>query len=153
VGELSVEAAFRKWGDDLVRFATAMVGPSDAADVVSEAFASVLSGGEDRWCRVREPRAYLFRAVANAARMWARGGARRRRRELRWPVDTVVGELLADPSVRRALDGLSVRQRAALFVTYWLDASPSEAASMLGVSEGAVKRHLARGRAALREVL
>lgn len=150
---LSIEDAFRKWGDDLTRYATAMVGPADASDVVSEAFTAVLAAGDHRWEQVREPRGYLFRSVANAARMWARSGSRRHRREMRWPVEGVVGELVTDPAVRRALDRLSVRQRAAVFVTYWLDASPTEAASMLGVSEGAVKRHLARGRATLREVL
>jgi len=153
VAQLSIESAFRKWGDDLTRYATAMVGPADAADVVSEAFTTVLSAGDERWDLVRDPRAYLFRAVANAARMSARSDSRRRRREMSWPADMVVGELVRDPTVRRALDGLSVRQRGAVFVTYWLDASTAEAASMLGVSEGAVKRHLARARAALREVL
>lgn len=48
---------------------------------------------------------------------------------------------------------LSTRQRATVILTYWEDLTPGEVAGRLGVSEGSVRRHLARGRSKLREVL
>lgn len=146
-----------KWSDDLVRYATALVGPDDAADLVADAFTTLLVRGDHGWNGVRDPHSYVFRSVTNEARMLARGRSRRRRRETGWSAATSShasrGELLRDPSVRVALDGLSVRQRAVIFLTYWEDLGPGEVGRRLGISEGSVKRHLARGRTALREVL
>ena len=69
------------------------------------------------------------------------------------PAVIAQGELLRDPAVVAAVAQLSVRQRAAVFLTYWEDLGTVEVARRMGVSEGAVKRHLARGRSVLREVL
>ncbi len=52
-----------------------------------------------------------------------------------------------------AVVGLSQQQRACVYLTYWNDLSPAQAADWLGIGEGSVKRHLARARANLREVL
>jgi RNA polymerase sigma factor (sigma-70 family) len=57
------------------------------------------------------------------------------------------------PEVLEAMGGLSAQQRAAVVLSYWEDLTPSEVAERLGISEGSVRRHLARGRAKLREVL
>jgi DNA-directed RNA polymerase specialized sigma24 family protein len=149
----SLEDAYAMWADELTAYATALVGSADAADLVADTFAAQLRRGEFSWAQVRDPRAYLFRSVTNAARMHHRGSSRRRARELRWPPSGPQGELLGDPAVLAAVGALSVRQRAAVFLTYWEDLGPAEVAQRLGVSEGAVKRHLARGRSALREVL
>jgi RNA polymerase sigma-70 factor (ECF subfamily) len=151
--DVSVEEAFRKWADDLTRYATALVGPAEAADLVAESFATVLALGDRRWAQVREPRGYLFRAVSNQARMMRRSRVRRERRELAWTAEPVRGELLADPAVRGALDQLRVQQRAMMFLTYWEDMSPAQIAALLDVSEGAVKRQLARARSTMRKVL
>jgi RNA polymerase sigma-70 factor (ECF subfamily) len=150
---LTVEEAYRKWADDLVRYGTAVAGPCDAPDVVAEAFASVLAGGQDAWDAVREPRRYLYRAVLNAARARARSRGRRERREWRVGVATPVGESLSDPGVVAALARLSPQQRAVVFLTYWEDLRPADVAAVLGISEGSVKRHLARARSSLREAL
>lgn len=149
----TVEEAYLKWADELTRYATALVGPADAPDLVADAFAAVLARGDEAWQAVGTQRGYLYRAVTNAARMAARSQLRRRRRELRWPPELVTGELLADPRVRRALDGLSVQQRATTYLTYWHDLAPESVADLLGITPGAVKRHLARARSNLREVL
>jgi DNA-directed RNA polymerase specialized sigma24 family protein len=152
--ELTIEEAYRKWADDLVRYATVLAGPSDAADIVAEAFATILARGPQAWGAVREPRPYLFRAVLNAARMRARSRGRRERRE-RGVVDGVGGsaELMSDPAVARAVAKLSVQQRAVVFLTYWEDLRPADIAVFLQVSEGSVRRHLARARSSLRKVL
>ena len=153
VTAMSIEDAYKKWGDDLVRYATALAGPADAPDLVAEAFTTVLARGDGAWVTVDEPRAYLYRVVTNSARMSARSGLRRRARELRWRTEGVTGELLVDPRVQQALDHLSVRLRAVVYLTYWHDLAPSAVASLLSISDGAVKRHLARARSTLREVL
>ena len=60
-----MRAVYRKHADDLTRFATGLVGPSDAADVVSEAVLSCLSSPS--WASVIEKRSYLYRSVYNKA--------------------------------------------------------------------------------------
>ena len=107
---VTVEEAYRKWGDELVGFATALVGPADVPDLVSEAFAAVLVRGEAFWSTVATPRVVLVPVDHQRGRMAARSGLRRRARELRWSAHPVAGELLSDPVVRRALDRLNVQQ-------------------------------------------
>ena len=62
-------------------------------------------------------------------------------------------ELLTDPAVRQQVGRLSVMQRAVVYLTYWEDLTPAAVAARLDVSEGTVKRHLARARSKLRKVL
>ena len=57
------------------------------------------------------------------------------------------------PTWPQAVARLSVRQRAVVVLTYWADLDPAAIAVMLDVSEGSVRRHLARARAHLRKVL
>ena len=152
-GLLSLEDCYRKWSDDLTRYATALVGPADAADLVGEAFAALLARGEAHWTTVREPRGYLYRTVLNASRTAARGRTRRQRREMRWFDGPVDGELLVQPEIRAALGRLTAQQRAMAFLTYWEDMSPAQVGAVLQVSEGTVKRQLARARTRLRQAL
>lgn len=149
----TLEDPYRKWSVDLVGYASALVGSTDASDLVAETFAGLVRRGDEPWAEVRDARAYLFRSVTNSARMHMRSRERRRARESVWSPALSQGELFSDPEVRAALAGLSVRQRAAVFLTYWEDLGAAEVARLMGVSEGAVKRHLARGRSALREEL
>lgn len=151
--EVTIEESYRKWSDDLVRYATALVGPADAPDLVADVFASMLDRGDDAWHRVRDPRRYAFRAVTNAARMLGRSRSRRRTRESRWSATGPGAELITDPVVVDALSTLSIRQRAVVFLTYWEDLDVAAVGLRLGISDGSVKRHLARARATLREVL
>jgi RNA polymerase sigma-70 factor (ECF subfamily) len=58
-----------------------------------------------------------------------------------------------DVEVLDAVARLSVQQRAAVFLTYWEDLSPEAVAARMGVSTGTVKRHLARARRRLGELL
>jgi RNA polymerase sigma factor (sigma-70 family) len=55
--------------------------------------------------------------------------------------------------VREAVGTLSLRQRAVVVLTYWADLDPATIAERLGISDGSVRRHLARARARLREAL
>lgn len=151
---LTIEEAYRKWGDELVRYAAAAGGAAQAHDLVADVFTALLRRGEESWIGLRDQRSYVYRMITNRARSQARSIGRRTRREELFAAAQVAGsEWLADPIVLRALTRLSVRQRSVLFLSYWNDLAPSDIAGLLGISEGAVKRHLARGRKSLREVL
>jgi RNA polymerase sigma factor (sigma-70 family) len=154
---MSIEDAYDRYADDLVRYATVLVSRSAAADVVADTFADLLRKSDGAWSKARDPRAFLFGAVANHARMHHRQTARRREREQqlvmarRRPAETVVD----DPphSLLEAFGELSVQQRAVTYLTYWHDLSVAQVAATLGVSDGAVRRQLARARDRLRGAL
>jgi RNA polymerase sigma-70 factor (ECF subfamily) len=145
------EELYRKYADDLTRFATGLVGPSHAPDVVSEAVLSCF--GSRGWSTVSEKRAYLYRSVFNEAAELHRASQRRRAREERVAHQSVVDPPEVRPEVLRAVLRLSVKQRAVTVLTYWEDLDPSAVARLMGISEGSVKRHLARARSRLKEVL
>lgn len=142
---------YRKHADDLTRLATGLVGPSNAADVVSAAVLGCVSSR--RWPTVDDRRAYLFKSVVNEAAKWHRSSTRRRVREAAVRPSPEFEIPVPRPEVIAAIRALSFRQRAVIVLTYWADLTPGDVANTLGVSEGAVKRHLARARGRLREVL
>lgn len=142
---------YGKHADDLVRFATGLVGPSDAPDVVSDAVIRALSSRS--WPGVQNHRAYLTRAVLNEARMHHRSTLRRRAREARNPTDDVTYDAVPRPEVLEHVARLSLRQRAVVVLTYWDDLDQHTVADRLGISEGSVRRHLARAHVKLRRLL
>jgi RNA polymerase sigma factor (sigma-70 family) len=144
-----VEEAYAKYADDLVRFATGLVGPADAADVVSSVMVRVLGRSSAR--SVDDSRSFLYRSVFNEARMHHRSTMRRRARDLRtaspdWSEDAPT----LRPDVLAAVAGLSMRQRAVVVLTYWSDLDDAAVADLLSISPGSVRRHLARARERLR---
>lgn len=142
---------YRRHADELVRYATALVGPDDAADVVVDAvMASLRSPG---WPQVRNQRAYLYRAVLHRAASVRRSDARRVARELRVAVADSVPPAASSIDAQRALVGLSHQQRAVVFLAYWDDQTPAQIAALLGVGEGTVRKQLARAREQLRRTL
>lgn len=152
-GVMDNEAVYRSYSEELTRYATGLVGPFDAPDVVTDA---CLKAFETRsWREVVDRRAYLYRTVLNVANDHHRRTLSRRLREMK-----VAGrEEMPDPAgsidveVLDAVARLSVQQRAAVFLTYWEDLSPEAVAARMGVSTGTVKRHLARARRRLGELL
>jgi RNA polymerase sigma factor (sigma-70 family) len=147
----SDESVYAALAPELIRFAASLVGRNDAADILSAAVLRALSS--PRWPAVLNRRAYLYQAVFSEACTWRRRGAQRPSREAslalpdRWELPGF------RPDVGEAVARLSVRQRAVIVLTYWADMDPPAVAVMLGVSEGSVRRHLARARAHLRKVL
>jgi RNA polymerase sigma-70 factor (ECF subfamily) len=141
--------AYEKHATDLVTYATALVGPADAEDVVAEAMLVVFT--KVSWANVREPRGYLFRCVLNRARMTERRRALGLRKESSVPIRSA--DEAEDPVDLGLLAALSVRERSVIYLTYWVDLAPAAVAELLDLSEGAVKRYLARARAKLREEL
>lgn len=136
-----------KCKDDLTRYAGVLVGPSDAEDVVSTVFLRVLD--RRRLDDIEDARRYLFRAVLNESKT-----RRVRSRTVVGLVD-LPGPPPADPQpeVFEAVLSLPLGQRAATFFVYWADMSVAEAAEMMGVRPGTVKRYLHLARFKLEGVL
>jgi RNA polymerase sigma-70 factor (ECF subfamily) len=137
--------------NSLVRYAAWLVGPDDAADVVSDAMESLLKSGvlDD----AENPQALMRRAVLAKAKSMQRSFFRRRARERRFVQRWVQEDPAFRPEVVEAVVRLSPQQRACVYLTYWEDLTPPKVAEHLGIGEGTVKNHLARARAKLREVL
>jgi RNA polymerase sigma factor (sigma-70 family) len=142
---------YRKHADDLTRFATGLVGPTHAADVVSQAVLGCIDS--PGWARVVDKRSYLYRSVYNEAARFHRSAARRRAREERTAHRDAVDLPEVRPEVLAAVARLSIKQRAVIVLTYWDDLDPGAVGALLGITDGAVRRHLARGRSRLKEVL
>lgn len=150
--DMTRSEAYEKYADDLVRFATGIVGPTDGPDLVSQAMLNVLWFGN--WQSVEHPRPYLYRAVLNEARRNHRSTMRRRAVEARAAgPGTVRAPADVRPDVLEAVGRLSLRQRAVVFMAYWEDLRPIEIARRLGLSEGTVHRHLKRAEDRLKSML
>ena len=152
-GVMDNEEVYRSYSQELTRYATGLVGPFDAPDVVADA---CLKAFETRsWPDVMDRRAYLYKTVLTVAQDHHRRTLSRRLREMK----AAAREQVPDPSatvdveVLEAVERLSVQQRAAVFLTYWEDLTPNDVAQRMGVSTGTVKRHLARARKRLGEWL
>jgi RNA polymerase sigma factor (sigma-70 family) len=142
---------YRKHIDELARFAAGLVGPTDAPDVASEAFLSCMNSA--KWQGVTEKRSYLYRSVYNKAAEFHRSSRRRQMREQTGAQRERTDPPEVRPEVLAAIFTLSVRQRAVIVLTYWDDLSPEAIANLLGISDGAVRRHLARAKSRLKEIL
>jgi RNA polymerase sigma factor (sigma-70 family) len=148
---VDLEAEYRTHVADLVRFATVLVGPHDANDVVNEAVTTTIA--RNSLAAVDDVRAYWFRAVANTSADWHRSRFRRHARELRSAERALTNETATPHDARRVLAALSAQQQAVVYLTYWHDWPIDRVAEVLQVSDGTVRKQLARAREHLREVL
>lgn len=152
-GVMDNEQTYRNYSLELTRYATGLVGPFDAPDVVTDA---CLKAFESRnWPDVVDRRAYLYKTVLSVANDHHRRTLSRRLREMKTAGRHEVPDVTADLDfeVLGAVERLSVQQRAAIFLTYWEDLTPDMVAERMGISTGSVKRHLARARRRLGELL
>ncbi|MET3963344.1 RNA polymerase sigma-70 factor (sigma-E family) [Marmoricola sp. OAE513] len=124
-----------------------------AEDVVQDSFVAV----HQRWHRIDQGNApaYLAKSVVNRSRSALRHRtvvARHRPDPLpdAAPADAPLLEAAGRKAVLDALADLPTRQREVLVLRYYLDLTERDIAEALGVSQGAVKSHAARGAAALR---
>lgn len=136
---------------ELVRYATVLVGPDDADDLVADAVANAFA--HPNWAGVEQRRAYLYRAVLNQARQTERSRARRRRRERRVAVRESVPAREVRPEVLAAVQSLPPRQRAIVFFTYWQDRTVADIAAELDVTTRTVQRDLTQARTHLEDRL
>ena len=137
----------------LVRMATLLTGnQADAEDLVQAALAKTYLN----WHRIHDRAAldgYVHRAMVNTHISWWR-----RRRLEEFPTDDIPEQAVDDwtrdsevqDAVRRALDRLPRRMRAAVILRYFEDMSEAEVADVLGVSVGTVKSTVSRAVAKLR---
>jgi len=144
------EAIYRSLAADLTRYATALAGPDEAADIVATVVTRTLArrGG---LAGLREPRPYLMRAVLNEVRSRHRTRTRRPLVTLAEGGDPAVWE---EPDlVLELVEDLPPRQRAAAFLVYWQGCTPTEAADLMGCRPGTVRRYLHLARRKLEEAL
>ena len=144
---MSDEAIYRENLDDLVQYATVLVGPSDAEDVVSTVVMRVLA--RRRLTDLDDARAYMFRAVLNESK------TRLARRRGRPRVDDVADTATPDPQpeVLAAVLALPAQQRAVTYLVYWEGRSIAEVAALMGIRPGTTKRYLHLARRSLKGVL
>jgi RNA polymerase sigma factor (sigma-70 family) len=145
------EEIYRKHADELIRFATTLVGTAAAEDVFSGAILKAMTSHS--WQTVTEHRAYLFRAVFNEALGTKRSDLRRGLRE----TTAAPHEDVESPQVRvevaDAMSRLSVQQRSVLYLAYWLDLTVEEIARTLTLSRRSTERALTTARSQLEEQL
>ncbi len=137
----------------LVRTAYLLTGNlADAEDLVQSALAKTYLA----WDRIEDRGAldgYVRRAIVNTHISWWR-----RRRVQEYPTDELPDQAVADhatssdlnETLRRAVDRLPQRMRAAVMLRYYDDMTEAEVAEVLGVSLGTVKSTVARAVAKLR---
>jgi RNA polymerase sigma-70 factor (sigma-E family) len=137
----------------LLRTAYLLTGNvADAEDLVQSALAKTYLA----WDRIEDRGAldgYVRRAMVNTHISWWR-----RRRLEEFPTDEIPDQAVVDHSVtsdlqealRRAVDRLPQRMRAAVMLRYFDDMTEAEVAEALGVSLGTVKSTVSRAVAKLR---
>jgi RNA polymerase sigma-70 factor (sigma-E family) len=137
----------------LLRTAYLLTGNmADAEDLLQSALAKTYLA----WDRIEDRGAldgYVRRALVNTHISWWR-----RRRLEEYPTDEIPDQAVVDHSVsselqeslRRAIDRLPQRMRAAVMLRYYDDMTEAEVADVLGVSLGTVKSTVSRAVAKLR---
>jgi RNA polymerase sigma-70 factor (sigma-E family) len=140
-------------GRALLRTAYLLTGNlADAEDLVQAALAKTYLA----WDRIEDRGAldgYVRRAMVNTHISWWR-----RRRVQEFPTDELPDQAVADhagdsdlsETLRRAIDRLPHRMRAAVVLRYYEDMTEAEVAERLGVSLGTVKSTVSRAVAKLR---
>ena len=128
---------------------------ADAEDLVQDALVSVFVG-RARFATAAEAEAYVRRAIVS--RFIDTG--RRRTRERRALTQSAGDGQATVPApdglpldIQRALAGLGPRERACVVLRHVEDLSVRETASLLGLSEGAVKRYTSDGVARMNAAL
>ncbi len=144
---------YASMGGDLVRFATVLIGPDEAPDVVSRVVARRLARGP--LSELRDARQYMMRGIVNEAKNVRRSRNRRAAALERMGVPGEVRDI-ADgryPDITGIVMSLPDRQRASVYLVYWMGLSVPEVARVLGCRPGTVGRYLTLARNKLREAL
>jgi len=151
VRERAFETVYAELYDQLVRLALVTTGSLAAAeDIVQDAFMALYRC----WPDVVEPGPWLRRVVVNRSTSWLRRLVVARRYAARAvPGAAQPPPTAEDAAVRAALRRLGPRQRAAVFLRYYLDLSEAQIAETLGCPPGTVKSLLHRSLATLKEHL
>src|ERR1700735_714289 len=154
----AVTALYSTHYRSLVRLAALLVRDvATAEEVVQDSFVAMHGG----WRRLRDNEkalSYLRQSVVNRSRSVLRHRGVGDRNAPKPPPDMPSAEqgaitLLERSAVVTALRTLPTRQREALVLRFYGDLSEEQVAAAMQISQGAVKSHKARGKAALRSLL
>ena len=154
----AVTAIYSAHYRSLVRLAVLLVRDvATAEEVVQDSFIAM----HDAWRRLRDSEkalSYLRQSVVNRSRSVLRHRVVVDRNAPKPAPDMPSAEQGAISRLERtaviaALRTLPPRQREALVLKYYADLSEAQIAATMGISQGAVKSHTARGMASLRTVL
>jgi RNA polymerase sigma-70 factor (sigma-E family) len=156
--DLAIAAMYGTEYRSLVRMSAMLLGDvGSAEEVVQDSFIATRAA----WRGLRDldkGAHYLRRSVLNRSRSVLRHRAvvdkHMPTREPDMPsAEQAVIRRLQRAAVIAALRSLPARQREALVLRFYLDLSEEEVAAAMQISQGAVKSHTARGKAALRSLL
>lgn len=145
-GTQGIEALYREDGDRLWRALLAFCGdPELASDAVAEAFAQALRRG----AAVGNPQGWIWKVGFRiaAGELKKRGATTPRIPDVGYLHDEVDTDLID------ALAQLPSKQRAAVILFYYADASVREIAYRTSTSSFAVRANLSRGRKRLKQIL
>lgn len=141
-----LEALYRQDGDRLWRALLAFSGdPEVASDAMAEAYAQLLRRGS----AVKNPQAWVWRASFRIAA----GELKRRSTTTDRIPDLGYLHQEVDAELVDALAKLPDKQRAAVVLFYYADASLRDIADRTGTSPLSVRVNLSRGRKRLKELL
>jgi RNA polymerase sigma-70 factor (ECF subfamily) len=132
-----------------MRYATALVGSSAAEDVVSAVVTRVLARPRGL-AGLRDAKPYLMRSVLNEVRSQHRIRSRQPAVAV-GPATTNPGDSSVD--VLGVIDQLPTRQRAAAFLVFYEEYTPTEAAKLMGCRPATVRRYIHLAREKLKEAL
>ena len=153
IDDIAFGELYRAQYGSLVRLAFVTTGSLPAAeDLVQEVFAAFYRRRDE----VGAPVPYLRRAVISRGTSWLRRRMLERRRQHEAATWLAHGENPLGPdatAVRTAMTRLRPRQRAAVFLRYYLDLSEADIADALECRPGTVKSLLSRALAAMKEHL
>jgi RNA polymerase sigma-70 factor (ECF subfamily) len=146
----SFESFYRRELPALVVLARALAGPAHADDVAQDAMLTAYNRW-DQVCTYESPGAWVRQVCANRAVSMLRRRAAEARAVVRLggrrPTQAPISE--SGETFWSEVRRLPRRQAQSVALFYVYDLSVAEVALTLGCSEGSVKVHLSRGRAAL----
>ena len=151
--KLTVEDAFRRYGDAVFRAAFSVCrSAADADDVVQDTFLKFHTMGLD-YMSEAHLKAWLLRVAMNRAKDLTR--SHRRRNEVSWETlrDTLAFPEPEDKNLFDAVMRLPERYRAVIHLFYYEEYSIDEIADILHRRTGTVKSQLSRARALLKTML
>lgn len=155
---------FERHADEIVRYASARVGPDLAQDVLAETFLAAFGRREHYDSSRADARPWLYGIAVRQIGRHRRAEARARRALARVPAETVSGDF-GDRSAERVtaqqlrpclvgvLSGLARRDRELLLLIAWAGLSYEESAQVLGLPVSTVRSRLHRIRAKTRRAL
>ncbi len=141
------EGLYRSSVAEMTRVSLLITGSAHAAEEIThDAFIAV----RGRWNSIRNPHAYLRRAVVNRSRSYLRHLRVVRSSPVEPDRAVVIEEI---DETWQLIERLSAKQRTAIVLRYYLDMSVDEIADAMKTRPGTVKSLLHRGRETLRREL